>query len=382
MQDLLDCIEKTFPLSGRHQGSLPARVAQLSRLLTSGRSERERVYLSDPAFLSAYLRYFLPWNVYRLSRLALPLSLKEGDQINDLGAGPLTLALALYVSRPDLRQVALEFRCLDRSPAAMEAGKKLFFALSAGEPCPWKFRLIKGEIRRGGGLSAEIRGDPAAFSAAINVYNELFWDLSPVDKGGLRSFAQHQGRLLSKLTAPTGAILVVEPGIPRSGEFISILRGALIQEGRLPLSPCTHGGSCPMPGGREGRRSSAKWCHFPFDTQDAPRALHALSRAAQIPKERAVLSYLLAGPKAGPAAGHAASTGRVRIISDSFLLEGGFFGRYACGDRGLVLLKGSREELEEAAPGQERELSFTGEIDPKSGAPVGKLAGNTAGNIK
>ena len=59
-------IEKTFPLPGRFRSALPSDVAELSRLLTSGRGERGLSYLGRPNLLSAYLRYFLPWNLYRL----------------------------------------------------------------------------------------------------------------------------------------------------------------------------------------------------------------------------------------------------------------------------------------------------------------------------
>jgi hypothetical protein len=86
-------IDKVFPLPERFRVGLPRDVAELSRLLTSGRPERGASYLGKPALLSAYLRYFLPWNIYRLSRLltSLSLELKPNDAVNDLGAGPLTL---------------------------------------------------------------------------------------------------------------------------------------------------------------------------------------------------------------------------------------------------------------------------------------------------
>jgi hypothetical protein len=36
-----------------------------------------------------------------------------------------------------------------------------------------------------------------------------------------------------------------------------------------------------------GRGRKKKWCHFAFDTQDAPRALLGFSAVAGLPKERA-----------------------------------------------------------------------------------------------
>jgi hypothetical protein len=392
-------IDEAFPLPARFRAGLKWDVAELSRLLTSGREERGGSYLGRPALLSAYLRYFMPWNVYRLSRLfgSLPLGLKPGDSVNDFGAGPLTLASALWISRPELRTVPLEFRCFDRTPAVLEAGRKFFTRLadavppasnsggeagaSRGASCPWIIRTIRGEIRRGGGLSAGIRGKPAALSAAVNVYNELFWRISPVDTDGLAAFADSQARLLSSVTDKAGSVLALEPGIPRSGEFISRLRSGLIGEGRVPVSPCTHFGPCPLPGGLSAAGVKARWCHFSFDTEDAPEELRGLSAAAGIPKERAVLSFILAGPvtegiKSRGEKARGTQPARVRIISDSFPAgdwgnknpNRNSRGRYGCSGSGLVLVTGSGEDIEASPSGAAEELRLGGEIDAKSGA--------------
>jgi len=391
-------VEKTFPIPARFRATLPSDVAELFSLLTSRRTERGASYLGKPTLLSAYLRYYMPWNIYRLCRLlsALPIELKSGDAVNDLGAGPLTLASSLWISRPDLREIPLEIRCLDKTAAVLEAGKKFFAALAAG--CPWTVKTIRGEIRgfsrqRGGALSVEIRGKPAALSAAVNVYNELFWDLSPMDKEGLERFASNQARLLLSLTESSGSVLVVEPGIPRSGEFISLFRSSLIKEKCLPLSPCPHCGPCPLPGGKPASghmQSKAKWCHFALDTEDAPEELHKLSAALKLPKERAALSFILAGTAAAQKPFKRAVRSeltdqvKVRVISDSFPISAyspgargrvnKTWGRYGCSERGLVLVTGSRRTLESAPPGTLEEPALeSGMIDEKSGALIGKL---------
>ena len=395
-------INETFPLPGRFRAELGRDVAELSRLLTSGRGDRGASYLGKPALLSAYLRYFLPWNVYRLSRLFsfLPPDLKPHDAVNDFGAGPLTLAASLWISRPELRGIPLEFRCLDRTGAILEAGKKFFSALTAALPgkenhsaCQWATRTIRGEIRRNGGLSVEIKGKPAALSAAVNVYNELFWELSPRDADGLGRFAEYQSRLLSSLTESSGSILVVEPGIPRSGEFISLLRANLMAKGRIPLSPCTHQGPCPLPGGqgimsqKAGGKTGgkAKWCHFAFDTEDAPEELHKLSAAANLPKERAVLSFIFATGETRIQKEQKSKLEKIRIISDSFPVTlphansrtrlgssaGNLNGRYGCSEAGLILVTGSRGDLAASPSGALEELQLIkGLKDHKSGAFV------------
>jgi hypothetical protein len=264
----------------------------------------------------------------------------------------------------------------------MEAGKKFFGVLAKTLPsgadanpfsCPWTLKTIRGELKPNGALSVEIRGKPAALNAAVNVYNELFWDFSPQDTDGLGRFAENQARLLSSLTENSGSILIVEPGIPRSGEFISLLRESLIKKNRSPLFPCTHQGSCPLPGGRLKSGGKAKWCHFAFDTEDAPEELLELSAASQLPKERAALSFILAGPASGeikPSVGGAISKHpvKMRIISDAFPV-GNLWGRYGCSEVGLVLVSGSRECLESSPSGALEELPLiSNRKDAKSGA--------------
>jgi hypothetical protein len=368
LEGLMVLIEQSFPLERRFKHTLPRDVARLSALLTCDREGREGGYLGRPALLSAYLRYFLPWNVYRLSRILpyLPLSLKDGDTLLDLGSGPLTFPVALWICRREFRSLALEFRCLDRNGRALEAGLALFSAL-AGKNAPWSIKTMRSS------LGEKIPGKKAALVSAIEVYNEIFQH----ERRSLGEFAGKQGALLSALAADDGAVLIAEPGIPQSGALISALRSGLIQRGRLPLSPCVHAEACPFPGpAAGGNRRREKWCHFAFDTGDAPASLRELSLAAGLPKDRAVLSFLYAGPRgavagqggeagasgadnAGPAGvsrqGESASTRRpdtsavpypVRVISDSFALEGGRWGRYGCSGQGMVLLSGSKRSMD------------------------------------
>ncbi|MDR1447236.1 MAG: rRNA methyltransferase, partial [Treponema sp.] len=242
-------IEKTFPLPRRRRAGLPADVAELSRLLTSGRGERSSSYLGRPNLLSAYLRCFFPWNLYRLCRLlpSLPLRLEAGDAVTDLGAGPLTFAAALWIARPDLRELPLEFRCLDQTSAILEAGLKFFGVLSGKDKnnasCPWKIKTIRGSIDGTG-----IYGKPAKLVSAVNVFNELIQGIPHA--ASLTEAAKKRVRFLSPLLDREGSVLVVEPGVPRSGEFIAALRTAFLEAGRYPLAPCVHSAACPLPGNK------------------------------------------------------------------------------------------------------------------------------------
>ena len=97
----------------------------------------------------------------------------------------------------------------------------------------------------------------------------------------------------------------------------------------------------------DGRKSgkggaTGKWCNFAFDTDDAPKKLLALSAKAGIPKERAVISFVLAGA-AQKSLASPKSGGLIRIASDIIRLpperEGQKprVGHYACSEQGLVL---------------------------------------------
>jgi len=354
-------IDRVFPLPARFRPALPKDVAELSRLLTSGRGERGLSYMGHPPLLSAYLRYFLPWNLYRLCRLLpdLDITLSPNDRVTDLGCGPLTLASALWLSREDLRSVPLEFYCVEQNRSALEAGKK-FFAALVGENSPWKINAIKGDLK-----TAKVQ--KAALVCAVNVFNEMYGDISRSKEDSLSLNARKTSRLLAGYGSASSAFLIVEPGFPRCGEFISLLRGAFLEKGIRPLSPCTHDKICPMRRDFSGKK---RWCHFAFETDDAPGALHRLSAAARLPKERAVLSFIYASHQ-----GRAASNTdeKLRIISDAFPLPNNRFGRYCCSDEGLSLLAGKKNIIEKNTCGSLVNAVIKEEKDPKSGALIAEL---------
>jgi ribosomal protein RSM22 (predicted rRNA methylase) len=362
-------IDKAFPLPARFRSSLPKDVAELSRLLTSGRGERGISYMSHPPLLSAYLRYFLPWNLYRLCRLLpdLDICTSSGDKVIDLGCGPLTFASALWICREDLRPIPLEFNCVDQNRSALEAGKIFFSALVGGES-PWKINTIKGDLKnlkthnvsKGHGASL---GRDAKLVCAVNVFNEMYGDISRSDENSLPLNAKKASRMLAAYGSASSAFLIVEPGFPRCGEFISLLRGAFLEQGIRPLSPCPHDKICPMQGKK-------KWCHLAFETDDAPEALHRLSHAAGLPKERAVLSFLFLSRQVQAAP----QSPSLRVISDAFPLPHNRFGRYCCSAEGLALLAGKKNIIEKSACGSLVNAVITEERDSKSGALIAGLA--------
>ena len=432
---LISLIEEIFPIPGRFRPKLPYDVSDLSRLLTAARGERDSGYLNRPYMLSAYLRYFLPWNVFRLCRLFslntgfpagtngqnILTTLSDKDIITDLGSGPLTLPIALWIAFPRLRTKKLEFRCVDKSAAALDAGYKLFRALCAvsssdasgsvvaappsgreskeidlhshpDAACAWKIKTIHDSI------DAPVRGTPAKLVTAVNVFNEIY---TGMQRSVILKSAEKSAALLCKLCDTNGSILVVEPGNPQGGAFISALRAALLKKGKYPTAPCSHNEPCPLPGistlpGNPGqtRGTKAKWCHYAFDTDTAPEALHTLSVEAGIPKERATLSFLLAGSHYNTAVdlkrmhiNAAANLKRSHIITASIpallqirIVSGTFpvsfqktgSGCYGCSERGMVLVTGNRTQLKSINPGSLLTLPppDNEQRDPKTGALI------------
>lgn len=404
-------LDEAVPLQAKHRAELKGDIRRLWEELTSDKESRSAEYLGSPPALSAYLRYFLPWNVFRLTSLLTnaDFCLPDNAVIADVGSGPLTLPIALWIARPELRDVPLTIYCMDRVERVMEAGLTIFETLCmrvGGRLPPWRIELRKDSF-----------GSPlperAHLLTAANVFNEFFWK----EKKSLGERAIDTARTLLSYIRENGSLFVMEPGDPRSGAFIAALRAALIAEGAPPLGPCPHALSCPMPGifrhllppeetrAAKGdpnvapsrfvlpivvmpkKRDKYPWCHFGIDALKAPAWLEALSEEAGLPKERAVLSYLWAarGALTRPPVGipepvkssdreRRARAGRgilVRVISDSFALPDGSTGQYSCSSIGYTLLRRPRGE-EVFGSGDLLEVTTTSmqRTDEKSGAII------------
>ena len=387
-----ELIKKTFPIPGRHKSRLPSDIAKLSELLTKNKGERSLSYLARPDFLNAYLYYFLPWNLYRLCLLlpGLNINLSPTDTIKDLGCGPLTFTSALWIARPDLRKIPLEFNCIDRCAPALEAGKKFFISLCETENniSEWKINLIKKDIDfRKAFISADKNNynivktgkkKPASLVCAVNLFNETCENLSHNNSEGLRRIASNSAKLMYNEASESASILTVEPGVPQSGRFISLLRDSFIELNRPPDSPCTHNASCPLSpfsAQKQKINNKGKWCHFAQKTENIPKELNNLSQAAGLPKERIAFSFLLAG---GVSREHSANgqNEKTRVISDVFQLPGNLTGCYGCSAKGLVLLTGEKNTDKYFTSGGIVTPIFdkNGQRDNKSGALIARLS--------
>lgn len=342
LQDFDQIAQAAMPANSKQLVALPKIIRELSHQMTDDRGSRRLGYMNEKAQLSAYVRYFAWWNLVRLARLFANLDfsfLRDGDVCLDIGSGPMTVVCALWLARPELREKKLVWYALDISQLALAAGEEIFLSIAAatgGEP--WKIIRVKGEL-------GTLVKQKATLVTCANMFNEVIQKQSePPDflaKKYSQALFKHldfgEGEEQSKRSGP--AILLVEPGVPKSARFVSLMRDAFIRRGLSAVAPCPHQGSCPMDGRRAGQNgATGKWCNFAFETDGAPKKLLALSAKAGIPKERAVLSFVFAQKSdASP------KSGRLRIASDIIRVpaaepgQKSRIGHYACSEKGLVL---------------------------------------------
>ena len=342
LQDLPRILEQVLPQNNIRRRQLPLAIEELSARLTCERGLGTLPYWSAPRLTAAYIWYFLPWNILRLTRLLggislpepTPLPLSPGGEalprvFADMGSGPLSLPIALWLARPQWRHVPLTLLCLDAAPHPLELGQRIF-TLLAGENSPWRVLTLRAPLSALGRELGKVRGVPWLISGA-NVLNELKGRARGDDQGTGEKLEALVEQLGDALQSPDARALLVEPGTRLGGKTMLTLREAALHRGLTPQSPCPHTADCPLV-------ESRTWCHFTFDVDGAPAWLHGLSQAAHLRKDALSLSFLLlnAGADGPDAAAPAPDAGR--IISAPFAVPGvPGAARYVCTERGLAL---------------------------------------------
>lgn len=308
------CVDQA---SRQHPSPLAPDVARLSAMFTDQRGGRARTYMRDPALRRAYLAFWVPHNVARISSL-LERARQEGHitfsapSVLDLGAGPLSGLLAAWCVWGRLSGAV----AVDLSRPALEEGAAILKAVGADV----------GTLTL---IDAALDGPPARWSPrepvdlviAANVLNEVS---DPRDPSPRR-------RLLD--TAAThvkdgGRVLVTEPAMRLETRALMTLRDELVAEGVAVLSPCRGARTCPL------LLTRGDWCHQDITFDARPPAYRALEKAARLPKEALAVSHLLlaVGDDVAPARG-------LRLIGGPMTDPRGVERRYACG-RDLVTLTG------------------------------------------
>jgi hypothetical protein len=353
---VLEALGTVFPVPASRRADLPAAVRDLSRILTTERGDMARSYWRTPRLTAAYLYYFLPWNICRLAHLPAgqDLGLGPGARILDAGSGPLTLPLALWCTRPDMRSLPLEFVCADTAPHPLELGRDIFRALTGGES-PWRISTERASLDR----MLLPRGRRSySLIAALNVLNELCGERGRRDAERMGDDLENLAVAAAGRLAPGGRLLVLEPGTRLGGRIVALLRKDAPARGYRILAPCTHHAPCPMfrrsctePDAARPRNAKAGagprfsgWCHFTCAAGGAPDGLLDLAKQAGLQKKRLSFSFLFMektadGPPAPPEKDAGERNTLLRVLSDPITLPGkAGAARYACSGKGPALL--------------------------------------------
>ena len=292
IEQVLRSIETALPIPGSHRRDLPVAVRDLSSLLTDERNQGlSQSYWATRRLASAYYYYFLPWNLFRLAWVlpSLPFNLQANDRVLDLGCGPLTLPLALWCAKPELRSLPLSFSCVDMAAQPMTAGREVFRALeeATGSPLPWTFELVRSQLE-----TAPSRFAPGfGLIMGGNALNEL-----------ASAHGSTQAERVCTLTAncakrlrPGGSLFFAEPGTRLGGKLIALTRENLLRAGLAVQSPCPHSGPCPMLSHRTPHGGLfSGWCHFNCPAKGAPKQLEALTKQAKFTRHSLAVAALFA----------------------------------------------------------------------------------------
>lgn len=356
-------VQGVLPLNSRQLLKLPEDILELSHQLTSERDTRRLSYMNDKTLLSAYTRYFMWWNLVRLTRLFSNIdfsnvNLSDDDICLDIGSGPLTCVTSLWLSRPELRSKKLTWYCLDLSQSALSLGENIYLSVASRTltkdiESHWKIIRVKGN------LGTPIR-QKAKLVTCANVFNEIFQsETKPLD-----FLSKKYSDDLMRYGNENTSYLVIEPGVPRSARFISCLRDSFIRKNLSIIAPCCHTQICPMDGRllkgahvnkTTENKKTGKWCNFAFPVKNAPEKLQKLSAKAKLAKDRAVLSFVFACPQVEQNKGAVSlfkdkssldeeKSLLLRIASDPIRL-GDKIGFYACSKLGLALYIPKKEQL-------------------------------------
>lgn len=351
-----EILKKVWPLNSAHRKSLPHDIAELSEILTCKRREMEVSYWSRPAFISAYLYYFLPWNLVRLARILPGLPISSPANLNnplllDAGSGPLTLPLALWLVKPEWRGISIHIMALDTRKQPMELGARLYSALTEtiGTPA-WKIHLAQAPVYELAKKAAPLlKNSTAWLVSCVNTLNELAQSGVPKryrhetmtesddPERGDMTFLERILETMRPLWGQAPQILFVEPGTRLGGKTIMNMRKLALEDGLSIVSPCLHNHGCPL--SRKGH-----WCHFTFSAADAPGWLQELSREAGLCKKSLSLSCIfLSAGKPACCTKESASAIEARVISQPFEVPDlAGLCRYACFNGGLALLENAR----------------------------------------
>lgn len=381
-QELLENFDRVVqgvrPLNSKQLQKLPENIKTLSHQLTDQRCDRRLGYMNESVQLSSYVRYYTWWNLVRLTKLFSNLPAESFPNKEciclDIGSGPLTLVISLWLSRPELRELNLTWYCLDVSSNSMALGEDVYLSIVAQTGgTPWKIVRVKGSFGTGTFIK-----EKADFITCANMFNELDQasDMPPEFQS-----KKYYDQLCSYKNDDC-KFLLIEPGVPKSARTLCLLRDRFIKENYDLIGPCSHCGECPMNGFKAYTGSQNKWCNFAFSTENAPAKLLKLSENSKLTKDRATLIFISVVPNKSfdnstvvekNISEKQDNSLSVRIISDCMKLHNNSFANYGCSKIGLVLVSSKNEKAFKSGDLLKIECSQDIKklpIDKKSGAKL------------
>jgi ribosomal protein RSM22 (predicted rRNA methylase) len=181
----------------------------------------------------------------------------EPEDMLDAGSGPGTASWAAAEAWPGLQQVTF----LDSTPAFL----RLAADLALEGPAP---------LSRAEAVSASIDAMPQVLRADLVVAGYALAEMP------LAQIPWAAGKLWA---ASRALLVIVEPGTPHGFARIQAARETLLEQGAVPIAPCTHAMACPMAGG--------DWCHFSVRLARSRAHMHA--KGASVPFEDERFAYLV-----------------------------------------------------------------------------------------
>ncbi len=320
------------------QKDMKEAVFYLSKLLTKDRGQvRHKNYLKDKRLQAAYCAHFLPWNVYRLViawKTSPLLSLqKDRLRILDLGAGPLTGLIALWVSGA-IENRKLEYHALDQEPYLIDYGARFMEGLGFSKAVSLKK------------LSQQLNfSQKQTFSGGQGRYDLLFMmnvlnEWTPSRGRREKNLENVLAMALSQLSSE-GELSLVEPATRLSSWSLMVLRSIMLQKGIRILAPCTHQGECPLL-----TTHLKSWCHFRFKIKVHKSHLQAFNFLGKA-KKNLSLSYLHARQEIKDQ-GEFNQKQRARIISDIMATQRQKEIFYACSPDGKLQVESQERAFPQA----------------------------------
>ena len=307
--------------------ALAADVMRLSRLLTKERDGLPAAYLRDEGLRRAYVRYFLPANMYKIHIPLTELSLhpknllsKERLRILDIGAGPGTSLLGVmeFFGR-QAQKPSLAFTAVDEVPENLREAEALFQEYRNGHHINASLHIVKSTIER---LEHHLEG---GFDVIVlsNVLNELF----PGDTEKTAKRAEVLKNVLHRHLGPDGSCVIIEPALRETSREMAEVVCNLLAEGFTIYAPC------PERAFRAVLENPRDWYHedVPWDP---PALIREIDKLIGLRKDALKFSYVVLR-KDGLSLTDVHGVDSCRIVSEP-LVSKGKIEFYLCGPGGRL----------------------------------------------